>query len=115
MAADKNVYEERSVTMYRAKEILDEALKDMEEPLYEQKICQDYLNKFSRISAEDGKRIVKEVLEASEKIRPEIAVKIADLLPRDEEDVRIIFAKERAVLDKGEINKIVEICAPYHK
>ncbi len=110
---EKSILDVRPVTMYEAKDILKEAIEGLEEPLYEQKICIDYLNKFARLSPEDGKKIVEEVLKVSDKIRPEVAVKIADLLPRDEEDVRIIFAKERVVLDREEIKKIVEICAPY--
>ncbi len=113
--SEKAIVEVRPITMYEAKKILSEAIKDIEEPLYEQKICLDYLNKFAKLSPEEGKEVVEKALEVSDKIRPEMAVKIADLLPVDEEDVRIIFAKERVVLDREEINKIVEICAPYLK
>ncbi|NOZ59334.1 MAG: DNA-directed RNA polymerase subunit F [Euryarchaeota archaeon] len=111
----RGIVEVRPITMYEARAILERELEDSEEPLYEQKICLDYLNKFARLSPEEGRRIVEEVLKVSDKIRPEIAVKIADLLPRDEEDVRAIFAKERAILDREEIARIVEICAPYIK
>jgi DNA-directed RNA polymerase subunit F len=111
----RGVIEVQPITMYEAKAILERELEESEEPLYEQKICLDYLHKFAKLSPEEGRRIVEEVLKVSEKIRPEIAVKIADLLPRDEEDVRAIFAKERTILDKSEIAKIVEICASYIK
>lgn len=111
--ADKNIIEVTPVTMYRAKKIMGQTIKGTEEPIYEQKICQDYLNKLAKLSPGDGDKIVKELQKVSDKIRPEMAVKIADLLPRDEEDIRIIFAKERVVLDAEEINKIVDICSAY--
>ena len=111
----RGIIEVRPISMYEAKAILERELEESEEPLYEQKICLDYLHKFARLSPEEGRRIMEEVLKVSDKIRPETAAKIADLLPRDEEDVRAIFAKERAILDKDEIAKIVEICAPYIK
>ncbi len=113
MVSDKSVLELRPITMYEAKEILEKIVQKNEEPLYEQKICLDYLNKFAKLSPEEGRKLVEEILSISDKIRPEIAVKIADLLPEDEEDVRIIFAKERVVLEKEEINRIVEVCSKY--
>ncbi len=113
--SDRGVLQVKPVTMYEAKAILERELEEIEEPVYEQKICLDYLKKFARLTPEEGRRIVEEVLQVSDKIREEVAVKIADLLPADEEDVRAIFAKERAILEKSEIAKIVEICARYRK
>ncbi|GCC11675.1 RNA polymerase Rpb4 [archaeon] len=111
--SEKAIVEVKPITMYEAKKILSEAITEIGEPLYGQKICLDYLNKFAKLSPEEGKKIVEKVLEVNDKIRPEVAVKVSDLLPMDEEDVKIIFAKERVILDREEINMIVEICALY--
>jgi DNA-directed RNA polymerase subunit F len=41
------------------------------------------------------------------------AVKIADLLPNTDDDVKAIFAKERTALGANEIKKILEIVSKY--
>ena len=40
--------------------------------------------------------------------------KIADLLPKNNEDIKTIFAKERMNLDDNKINQILEIINKYN-
>lgn len=105
----------KPITIFEAKEILKKGIEDMEEPLYEQNIALDYLNKFARLSAEEGQKMVEELMALNDKLKEELAVKIADIQPKDEEDVRSIVAKERFVLEKSEIQKILELVSKYRK
>ncbi len=48
-----------------------------------------------------------------EKIGKNQAYKIADILPKDEEDVMAIFSKETFIPSKDEIKRILEIVREY--
>jgi DNA-directed RNA polymerase subunit F len=84
-------------------------MKGEEEPVYEKKIALEHLSKFAKLGAKEARRLVKELMESNERIREDIAVKIVDLMPQDETDVRAIFAKERYALTKEEIEGILRI------
>ncbi|MEE8402957.1 MAG: RNA polymerase Rpb4 family protein [Candidatus Hydrothermarchaeaceae archaeon] len=105
----KAVLEKRPIGISEAKTVLDALSKSDEELNYEQRIVVDYLSKFAKISAKKSQKLIAELLKLNQKIKPELAVKIADLLPADEEDVRAIFAKERFTLTKEEIKAILEV------
>jgi DNA-directed RNA polymerase subunit F len=103
----KSLSEEKPISNSEAKTILDKLAKSVKELNYEQRIAADYLSKFPGLSAKKSKKLVEELLELNQKIKPDLAVKIADLQPKDEEDVRAIFAKERFTLTKEEIKAIL--------
>jgi DNA-directed RNA polymerase subunit F len=105
----KSQLEEKPVTISEAKAVLDKLAKSVKELNYEQRIAADYLSKFTSLSTTKSKKLVEELLKLNQKIKPELAVKIADLQPKDEEDVRAIFAKERFTLTKEEIKAILEL------
>lgn len=105
----KAVLEKKPISISEAKTVLDALSKSDEELNYEQRIVVDYLSKFAKISAKKSQKLIDELLKLNQKIKPELAVKIADLLPADEEDVRAIFAKERFTLTKEEIKAILEV------
>jgi DNA-directed RNA polymerase subunit F len=44
-----------------------------------------------------------------EKMKPEIAYRIANIMPKTRDEVRAIFAKERFTLTPEEIDKIIEM------
>ena len=105
----KALLEEKPVTVAEAKTVLDKLAKTVKELNYEQRIASEYLSKFSSVSTTKSKKLVGELLDLNQKIKPELAVKIADLQPEDEEDVRAVFAKERFTLTKEEIKGILEL------
>lgn len=104
----KKVSEERVITGSEAREILEESLKGEEEPIYEKKIAFEHLTKFAKLSAEEARKRVEELMKRDERIREDIAVKIVDLMPQDETDLRAIFAKERYALTKEDIEGILK-------
>lgn len=105
----KSLLEEKPISNSEAKTILDALAKSSEELNYEQRIAVDYLSKFVNINTKKLQKLIDELLNLNPKIKPELAVKIADLQPKDEEDVRAIFAKERFTLTKEEIKAILEL------
>jgi len=102
----KKLIEESQATSAVAKDILKGI--DEDDLNYEQRAALDYLTKLSKLKPKKAREAVEELVK-SDKVKPEIAVKIADLLPQDEDDVRAIFAKERYVLTKEEINTILKV------
>jgi len=100
------------VTLAEVKEILEEEAKKRELTT-EQKYALDHSQRFARIDSKKSKKLVKELLQEVEILSEPIAVKLADTMPREPEDVRIIFAKERANIQKKDIEKILGIVEKY--
>jgi DNA-directed RNA polymerase subunit F len=44
-----------------------------------------------------------------EKMKPEIAVRIADILPLSNDEIRSIYAKERYTLTESELKQILDL------
>jgi len=105
----RKVIEEHPVTLAEAKQILDKEMKGVEEPLYEQAITAEYLKKFAKTKPKTAVELREKLAQTNERIKEEVIVKIVDLLPRDEEDIRAIFAKERYALTKDELNNLLEV------
>jgi len=106
---------ERYVSIAEVKDILKRIQKEREELTYEQKVALCHAEAFARLSVSKTKGLIKELLENIDKIEERHAYKIADLLPTHEEDVKLIFAKERVNLDEEDIRKIIEIVGRYIK
>jgi DNA-directed RNA polymerase subunit F len=107
----RKVIEEAPITLAEVAEVLSK--RDQESKIYEQNVTQDHLQKFVKIKAKDARGLVKEIVQLNEKFKPHHAVKVADLLPVDEGDVKAIFAKERFSLSKDEIGALLDVVAKY--
>lgn len=68
----------------------------------------DHVEKFSKLTGEEA-RDLRDELESTDKVSPEIAVKIVDVLPQDADEVRAIYSKERFALDGDKIDEILSI------
>ena len=103
--------DKKVVTLAEVKEILDERQKDGE-LTPEQKLSLEHSQKFSRVDSKKAKKLVKELVELG--FVSEInAVKIADIMPTNADDVRLIFSKERARVEKKDIEKILSVVEKY--
>ena len=78
----------------------------------EQKLALEHCQKFARIDSKKVKKLIKELTELAF-VSEVNAVKIADIMPDHPDDVRALFAKERANLDKKDIEKILSIVEKY--
>ncbi len=99
------------VSLAEVKDILTERQGDGELTA-EQKLALEHAQKFSRLDSKKAKKLVKELTELG--FVSEInAVKLADILPSHPDDVRLVFSKERASVEKKDIEKILSVVQKY--
>ena len=96
------------VSLAEVKNILKKISKERKELLYEQKIALEHAEKFAKLSAKQTKDLITELMKLDH-VEEIHAYKIADILPKAEDDVKAIFAKERYTPNDKEIKSILEI------
>jgi len=101
------------VSLSEVKNMLKKIEKDRKELIYEQRIALDHAQAFSKLTVKQTKDLVKE-LKGIESLEEYQVIKIADLLPTTEDDVKAIFAKERSNPGEGVIKKVLEIVRKYY-
>ena len=107
----KNVIKKEEITGVEVKETLEEFSQEYELN-YEQNVTVNHLVRFPRFSLEDSQKIIDE-LEEKLGLRHKVAVQIVNLIPKDDDDLRLIFAKEPTQVDKEERDQILEILNQY--
>lgn len=110
----KEILSDELITISETKELL-EAIKEarQDEGLelgYELRKAINHVNTFSKVSAEKSQELV-EKLSGLEKMKPSIAVRIADTMPLSRDELRTIFAKERFVLEPSDLDTMLDIIA----
>ena len=112
----KQVIREELLTLPEVKEALAQIKKDREnenkELGYELRKAIAHAEMFSRLDPEKSRTLVNELLKL-EKMKPEIAFRIADILPLSNDEIRSIYAKERYTLTEGELKQILELVAGF--
>ncbi|KZX17814.1 RNA polymerase Rpb4 [Methanobrevibacter cuticularis] len=106
----KKTLENNPISSAKVKEILEEFSTEYELS-YEQNLTLDHVTKFTKISAENAEKLVEELQGILKKKKH--AVRIADLMPKDISDLRLIFAKERIPIKKEELGDVLEIVDKY--
>ncbi len=119
----KEIINERVMTLAEAKDILT-ALKrsgagkkteegeEEEEIRYERRKAHEHTTKFAKLGAGKSRTLINELL-GLEKMKEEIAVRIADLMPKSANEVRAIYAKERFTLTEADLEKILDLVTKY--
>lgn len=112
----KKVVSEELMTLPEVRDTLNAIRDDREkagqELRYEQKRAIEHANKFSKVGAKASRDMVNELL-TLEKMKVDIAIKIANLCPRSRDELRAIYAKERFTLNDAELKNILDIVAKY--
>jgi DNA-directed RNA polymerase subunit F len=108
-----DIVAEEDVSTHDAKRILDERKKERD-LVYDQKICLEYLEKVATLSQGQVKNLMEE-LAAVSILKPRYISLIISMMPDTEEEVEMLFSKERTNLKKEEVKKIVEIVKKYKK
>ncbi|MCI4324777.1 MAG: RNA polymerase [Thermoplasmata archaeon] len=75
-------------------------------------LAQQHAELFAPLPPEEVHKLVAE-LRTLPFIDANLAVKIADILPQYPEEVRLLFAKERVVLEEEQLTKLLELVAQY--
>lgn len=99
------ILSERAVTSYEAKKVLKKREKEGELN-YEQKNALDYLNKFRKLPEKNVQELMGE-LKKIEKLKETHIAAIVETMPTDEDDMRLLFANERIVLEDNEKQQII--------
>jgi|SRR3989344_2133903 len=108
-----DIVSEEDISIHDAKRMLDERKKERD-LVYDQKICLEYLEKISSLTTAQLKNITEE-LSAISILKPRYIALILTMMPDSEEEVEMLFSKERTNLKKEEIKKIVEIVKKFKK
>lgn len=113
----KKTLESKPIPAAEVKEILEEfSLKyDL---TAEQNFALEHVRSLNKISLEDTKKLIEELTgffqeKEEEELAFKHAVRIADLLPKDLDDLRLIFTKERISLTSDDLKEILEILDKY--
>ena len=101
----KKLISERYITISQSKEMFINSRRNYEEMPYELTCALDYLEKFAKLSAEEAEELLKELRNLG--LDERTSVKIVDLLPKDEEDLKVIFYKSDLPENAQEILNIV--------
>lgn len=103
--------DKKIVSLAEVKDILTERQNESELTA-EQKLALEHSQKFARIDSKKSKKLVKELTELGF-VSETNAVKIADIMPSHADDVRLIFSKERASVEKKDIEKVLSVVQKY--
>jgi DNA-directed RNA polymerase subunit F len=102
-----NVLEEKLVADIEAKELLEKREKEAELK-FEQKNALEVLRKFASVENEKIDKLIEE-LKTVEHLREKHIVAIANFLPEDKDDLRVVLHKEYTNFTPEEIEKILQI------
>lgn len=117
----KEIINETILTLAEAKEILNAQRRsgrgkkggeEEEEMRYERRKAYEHTTKFAKLGAEESRELVNELM-GLEKMKDEIAARIAALMPASKNEVRAIYAKERFTITEESIEKILDCVAKY--
>ncbi len=108
----KKVLSEEWLTVSEAKEMLDRVKEERseEELGYELKKAIRHVDAFAKMDAGKSRDLTNNLLNL-EKMKPEIAIRIADILPNTRDELRSIYAKERFVLTTEDLDQMLDIIA----
>lgn len=103
---------EERITLPEIREILlrieAHRLETGKEMSYELRKSIEHVNHLAKLSPEASKTLLNALLE-HEKMKPEIAYRIVNLMPRNRDELRAIYAKERFTLTHEELDAILDL------
>ncbi|MFC4450339.1 MULTISPECIES: RNA polymerase Rpb4 family protein [Halorussus] len=117
MTIFKEKVEEEYLTTAEAKDLLagieeERALDEDREMRYELARAIEHVNRFATLEAEESRELVEELLEL-DKVDEPTAYKITDILPKDRDELRAVYAQERYTLSGEELDDILNVVAKY--
>lgn len=98
-------------SMGKAKTILERREKEGELN-YEQKLALEHLKKFTKLDEKQAEKFIKDMSNIV-KMAPDTLMQIANIMPKNADELRMIFAREKFSLKDDEISKILETVAKY--
>jgi len=112
----KAVQGEERITLAELKETLGEMSEvrqgEATEMAYELRRSIDHATHLARNTPEQARDLVAALL-ALEKMKPDIAYRIANIMPRTRDELRAVYAKERFTLTGEELDQILTLVAEH--
>ena len=103
--------EEHCITLSDVEKLLEEEGKKRELS-NDQRLALDHAQKLSKLDLDKARELKEELLKL-DFINEQLACKLVDLLPSHSDDIRVLFSKERLVLDKKYIEQILKVVEKY--
>ena len=107
----RSIKNSRPITLHEVAAVLEARGKEGELG-FEQTSALDHAKKFSKLSPEKAQELVEELCKL-DKVKPEVAAKIADVLPKTEAQVHLLFSRERQTLSKDEAAAVLAVVARF--
>lgn len=115
MKVKASLHEER-ITLPELKEELlqieSERRDSGKEMSYELRKSIEHASHLSKTSVEKSKKLVEALLKL-EKMKPDIAYRIANIMPKTRDELRAIYAKERFTLSGEELDTILDLVSEH--
>lgn len=102
----QEILNEKLITDVEAREILSERKKEIELG-YEQKNSLEHLKEYNSLTQKKLEELLKKLSEVK-KLKERQIISIANILPKDNDDLRLILEKDYALLTEEEKNLILE-------
>ncbi len=117
MTIFKEIVDEEYLTVSEAKDLLadveaNRAADEERELRYELARAIEHVNRFTVLEPAESLELVAD-LEDLEKVDEATAYKIANLLPRNRDELRSVFAQQRYSLSGDELDEILNIVSQY--
>ncbi|MFP8954758.1 RNA polymerase Rpb4 family protein [Natrialbaceae archaeon A-arb3/5] len=117
MTIFKEIVDEEFLTVSETKELLadieaERALDEERELPYELARAIDHANRFAVLDPAEAQELVDD-LQDLEKVDEPTAYKIANLLPRNRDELRSVYAQQRYSLSGDELDEILNVVARY--
>jgi DNA-directed RNA polymerase subunit F len=108
----KAIRSEERVTLSEVRDVLAnveaERLEAEKEMSYELRRSIEHANQLAKLPVDNSRALVEELLKL-EKMKPDIALRIANIAPRSRDELRAIYAKEKFSLSGEELDEILEL------
>ena len=112
----KGIDSEERVTLPQVREVLlgveSQRIAAEKEMSYEFRRSIEHANQLAKTAPEKSAALVQALLKL-EKMKPEIAYRIANVMPKTRDELRAIYAKERFTLAPEELDTILEIVSSH--
>ena len=100
---------EEAVSIILEEEETPDPVKELS---FEKRAALEHVTSFSRVDWKKAEDMIKE-LTVIERVTEVHAYKIAELMPRDETELRTVFAKDRFTLEPEDLRSILDIVDRY--
>lgn len=107
------ILDEQDISASEARRIMEDR-KKAGTMTHDQKMCIEYLEKTQKLTKKQVDDLVEE-LKKIDILKPRYISLIVNIMPDTEEEVEMLFSKERTNLKKEEIKQIVDIVKQFKK